>query len=552
MEHPNNLIDNFTGVLESEVYGRFPIFPNNVILRGCVLRSTDFMVGFIVNTGHDVKIMQSKMESKIKSSNLETLATKQIIGVILLLFTICIAGALGQVIFNASMDIDSFWYLKWDLTPGKTFIIKFFYMLLLHASFVPVALYVSMALVRFAQAKGMQKDDSMYYEPLDAFCVVRTMTLNEELGQISHIFSDKTGTLTCNVMNFRKASINGVSYGKGITEIGRAAWKLLNKPVPEDVLEAERKAAETAVPHVAFYDPDFNRDLHGDDGKSKHASASVTQATKIKEFYRYIAVCHEVIPERMEDGNTKLSAPNPDDEALVCAAAYFGYDFKDRRDKIVVIHEKDTNTDLNVEVLYTIPFSSARKRMSVIIRDVDKKVKIITKGADTIMFPRSVPDQRLNGITAQHLEQYCTEGLRCLVIAAKEINDEQFNVWSKHYDEANTDLNELEKKKRGELNDIETLEDFIEKDLHIIGATGIEDRLQDGVPECIEKLTQASIKVWVLTGDKEETAINIAVACNLVLPTEYMDQIILNTHNAPDVKSVSDVLKKEILVSENL
>jgi magnesium-transporting ATPase (P-type) len=155
----------------------------------------------------------------------------------------------------------------------------------------------------------------------------------------------------------------------------------------------------------------------------------------------------------------------------------------------------------------------------------------------------------LNSTTAQHLEQYCTEGLRCLVIAAKEISDEQFNVWSQHYDEANTNLGELEKKKRGELNDIETLEDFIEKELHIVGATGIEDRLQDGVPECIEKLTQASIKVWVLTGDKEETAINIAVACNLVLPTEYMEQIILNTHNAPDVSTVSQLLRQQLQVS---
>jgi phospholipid-transporting ATPase len=191
--------------------------------------------------------------------------------------------------------------LKWGLAPGATFVVKFFYMLLLHASFVPVALYVSMALVRFAQAQCMQRDEDMYYPPLDAFCNVRTMTLNEELGQISHIFSDKTGTLTCNVMNFRKASINGVSYGKGITEIGRAAWKLLNRPVPEDVLEAERLAAKRAVPHVAFYDPDFERDAQGGGG------ASAGQAQKIRDFYRFLAVCHEVVPERLEDGSIKMS-----------------------------------------------------------------------------------------------------------------------------------------------------------------------------------------------------------------------------------------------------
>mmetsp|Transcript_24519 Transcript_24519/g.55445 ORF Transcript_24519/g.55445 Transcript_24519/m.55445 type:complete len:106 (+) Transcript_24519:3-320(+) len=97
--------------------------------------------------------------------------------------------------------------------------------------------------------------------PLDIPAVVRTMTLNEELGQVSHVFSDKTGTLTCNDMNFRKASINGVIYGQGITEIGRAAWRLLGKVVPDDVEAAEKQSHSLRVPHVSFYDPDFDLDM---------------------------------------------------------------------------------------------------------------------------------------------------------------------------------------------------------------------------------------------------------------------------------------------------
>ncbi len=204
------------------------------------------------------------------------------------------------------------------------------------------------------------------------------------------------------------------------------------------MLLAEQRATQNAVPHVSFYCPDFERDMSADygdvqahmlsapadtaandsskkDSGKKYAphlsqrqlsasqdSAPVVslnkdpntpmastnafrlsraeQKNKVNEFYRYIAVCHEVIAERLEGGKIKLSAPNPDDEALVCAAAYFGYEFKDRRDRFTIVHEVATGRDLEIEVLYTIPFTSARKRMSVIIRDVDKTIRIITKG----------------------------------------------------------------------------------------------------------------------------------------------------------------------------
>ena len=263
----------------------------------------------------------------------------------------------------------------------------------------------------------------------------------------------------------------------------------MGKPVPEDVLEDERQAKERAVPHVAFFDPDFERDRERDPHTEKERlsergrerlsqSQSQSQAEKIREFYRLLAVCHEVIPERLEDGRVKNSAPNPDDEALVCAAAFFGYEFVDRRDGIVVVRvrepardgeeKRDTHKDLEIELLYTIPFSSARKRMSVIVRDVDGRIKVVSKGADSAMFARSVQDNELvNTLTAEHLDRFSTEGLRCLVVAVKELDEEQFSVWRTHYDAASTDLNEMEKKKRGELNDIETMEDFIEKDLRV-------------------------------------------------------------------------------------
>ena len=214
-----------------------------------------------------------------------------------------------------------------------------------------------------------------------------------------------------------------VSYIQGITEIGRAAWKLLQRPVPEEVENAERLAAELAVPHVVFYDPNFYYDYERVPPVSTTTTTTTTttasssspmitsivalkqtttyaqrqahlsslkilkQKQKIEDFYRYIAVCHEVVPERLENGTIKLSAPNPDDEALVCAACYFGYSFEDRRDKICIVNDTFKQVLLEIEVLYTIPFTSSRKRMSVIIKDIDNKIKIIMKGQCNMTYP---------------------------------------------------------------------------------------------------------------------------------------------------------------------
>jgi phospholipid-translocating ATPase len=116
----------------------------------------------------------------------------------------------------------------------------------------------------------------------------------------------------------------------------------------------------------------------------------------------------------------------------------------------------------------------------------------------------------------------------------------------RHYDEANLDLNEIAKKKNGEENDIENLENIIEDNLIVVGATAIEDRLQDGVPAAIEQLSQSGIKIWVLTGDKEETAINIAVACNLVKPPAYMKQILCNKTLTPTAEDAALLFKEEV------
>lgn len=541
MEHPNKLIESFSGVIDLGKLGREPVQASNVLLRGCVLRNTDWIYGVVINTGHDTKIMMSSNSTRSKTSQLESLASTQIQRIIILLAMVCFAGATGQAIWNQVNDVGGIWYLKWDPEPVGFWFIDFCYFFLLHATFIPVSLYVSMSIVRSFQSYFMNSDLDMYYTKTEQPALVRTMTLNEELGQISYIFSDKTGTLTCNVMDFRKASVNGVSYGVGITEIGKAAWKLQNKTISEEVLEGEARAKANAVPHVSFYDPKYDRDI----------AANGPQKEKIQQFFRLLAICHDVIPERL-DGKIKLSASNPDDEALVCAAEYFGFQFFDRRDKFCVIVNKETGVEEEIEVLNVIEFSSKRKRMSVIIKDTDGQIKILTKGADSVMMHRLRSGQEyLINQTDKDMREYAIEGLRCLIIAFAVIKEKDYRKWNDGYKRVCSDLQQIDKKKKGEANNIEELEDAIEQKLTLVGATAIEDRLQDGVPECIAELAKAGINIWVLTGDKEETAINIAVACNLVLPKEYMDHIIINNATAPTVEAMKQLFLNEIQRYDN-
>jgi len=176
------------------------------------------------------------------------------------------------------------------------------------------------------------------------------------------------------------------------------------------------------------------------------------------------------------------------------------------------------------DVLGLHEFDSDRKRMSVIIGCPDKSVKLFVKGADSSML--GVIDKMLNSdviqATEKHLHSYSSLGLRTLVIGMRELSQEEFQEWQMAYEKASTAL-------LGRGNLLRGVAADIERNLCLLGASGIEDKLQDGVPEAIEKLREAGIKVWVLTGDKQETAISIGYSCKLL--TRDMTQIVINSRS---------------------
>ncbi|VCW99991.1 unnamed protein product [Gulo gulo] len=182
--------------------------------------------------------------------------------------------------------------------------------------------------------------------------------------------------------------------------------------------------------------------------------------------------------------------------------------------------------------------------MSVIVRTPSGKLRLYCKGADTVIYDRLAETSKYKEITLKHLEQFATEGLRTLCFAVAEISESDFEEWRTVYQRASTSV-------QNRLLKLEESYELIEKNLQLLGATAIEDKLQDQVPETIETLMKADIKIWILTGDKQETAINIGHSCKLL--RKNMGMIVINEGSLDATRetlsrhctTLGDALRKE-------
>lgn len=362
----------------------------------------------------------------------------------------------------------------------------------------------------------------MYYEPLDHPCVPKTWGIVDDLGQIEYIFSDKTGTLTQNVMEFKKCSINGISYGEGITEAMIGSMKRQGKDISGTDPEEQRARLDVLKEQmIAKLNQTFkNRYLRPDrltliSTSLSNAIASRTEADqrqKIVVFFRALALCHTALADRTDSGNPftlDYKAQSPDEAALVSAARDVGAVFINKNNTVVdveVMGQPERYTPLKV-----LEFNSTRKRMSVIVRDVEGRILLICKGADSVIYQKLRADhpEELKQTTQRDLEDYANAGLRTLCIAQRYLEEGEYLEWSRLHDEAAASLTDRD-------DAIDEACEQIEHSLTLLGATALEDKLQVGVPETIEKLHQAGIKLWILTGDKLQTAIEIGFSCNLL------------------------------------
>ena len=487
------------------------------------------------------------------------------------------------------------------------------------------------------------------------FARAQTSGLNEELGRIGWLCSDKTGTLTENSMDFRKAVIGAIEYGTGTTEMMTAILAQRARqqqqhhqqqppqqqsvasprdadsdpsgaieveveirpaqvvplagaplaPTPTPVSPSQSLATKYNLPrrsaHVQFDAASREQILaalqasgSGGGGASPSVeSASVHQA-RVHAYFMNLALCNSVFPTLDNYNSVIYKASSPDEEALVEFARHCGYELSERVPPFVAVRlqgpamtmattEQQTSSssssstatspsssasatfkDVEFEQLALLEFTSKRKRMSVIVRDARSgRIHVHCKGADMTLLPllsrpyagdvTRIPNWSR---TSDALTQFSDEGLRTLIVASATLDpawwDDPVHGWAQRYARRMKELAVEGPHEEGHAKGSChaacrrcELEEEIETsaNLQLLGGTAIEDKLQREVPATIKALLDAGIKVWVLTGDKLNTAVNIGMACQLLESSMERDGNLL-TIDGDNIELVAEQVER--------
>ena len=485
-EPPSKLIYNFQGVIQcktEEGEKKEPLNLENTMWASTVVASKK-VIGIVIYTGKETRAKMNSSSPKVKIGILDNEINRLNIYLFVITFIVAFIIASAKGFQNK-------------------FIFNFIKYIILFCAIIPISLRVNLDVSKTYFSVIINRDKDI------PGTIARNSTIPEELGRISYVFSDKTGTLTKNEMIFKIIAMETEIFAEDKFEDLKAIvldeCKDYDAPLL-DLVKSESSGSE--------------------DIESSTISISSSQSTEVKKKKRIhrhrsklirdtitaMCLCNNVTPVADDNDPNKMTyqASSPDEVALVKFAVTLNMRLVGRTDKEIKLTDAADNTE-EFEVLANFPFSSDTKRMGIILKN-KKHGHIIyyLKGAENVMM-RFVKDEYVNYI-AENAENLATKGLRTLVLSQKLIPQDYFDKWNKEYEEAKTSMEDRQQKIADVVSKLENNMDFL-------CVTGVEDLLQDDVATTIDNLRNAGMKVWMLTGDKVETATCISISAGLKAKT---------------------------------